>query len=61
MGPVSVVVAGVLVQEVAQVSLAKDQHPVGELGPGGEHEPFGVAVGPSRRLHPMSWVNESFG
>src|SRR6188472_1484951 len=24
--------------------LAEDQHPVGDLGPGGEHEPFRVCV-----------------
>jgi len=23
---------------------AEDQHPVGDLGPGGEHEPFGIGV-----------------
>jgi hypothetical protein len=26
------------------VSFAEDQHPVGDLGPGGEHEPFGAGV-----------------
>jgi aromatic-L-amino-acid decarboxylase len=26
------------------VSLAEDQYPVGDLGPGGEHEPFGIGV-----------------
>ena len=29
-----------------QMPLAQDQHAVGELGSGGEHEPFGVAVRP---------------
>ena len=24
------------------MSFAEDQYPVGDLGPGGEHEPFGV-------------------
>jgi len=24
--------------------LAKDQHPVGDFRPGGEHEPFGIGV-----------------
>ena len=23
---------------------AEDQHPVGDLGPGGEHEPFGISI-----------------
>jgi len=33
------------------MSFAEDQHPVGELGPGGEHEPFGITVAPHRQLH----------
>jgi len=36
------------------VSFAEDQHPVGDLGPGGEHEPFGECVRPGasgRDLH----------
>jgi hypothetical protein len=28
----------------AQVPFAEDQHPVGDLGPGGEHEPFRIGV-----------------
>src|ERR1019366_2575866 len=38
----SVVVGLVLGHHDAQVSFADDQHPVGDLGPGGEHEPFGI-------------------
>jgi hypothetical protein len=38
-----VVVPGVLSQDDPQVAFAEDQHPVGDLRPGGEHEPFGVA------------------
>ena len=26
------------------MSFAEDQHPVGDLGPGGEHESFGVSI-----------------
>jgi hypothetical protein len=37
-------VPGVLGQDVPKVALAEDEHPVGELGTGGEHEPFGVGV-----------------
>ena len=36
------------------MSFAEDQHPVGDFGPGGEHEPFriGVRAGALRRdLH----------
>ena len=40
----AVVVAGVLVQYVPEVALAEDQHPVGELGADGQHEPFRVSV-----------------
>jgi hypothetical protein len=35
---------GVLGQDAVQVAFAEDQHPVGDLGPGGEHEPFGISV-----------------
>jgi hypothetical protein len=36
------------------VPFTEDQHPVGDLRPGGEHEPFGVGVrarAPGRDLH----------
>jgi hypothetical protein len=33
-------------EHTAQVSLAEDQHPVGDLGPDGQHEAFGEAVRP---------------
>ena len=29
---------------VPQMPLAEDQHPVGDLRPGGEHEPFRITV-----------------
>ena len=54
MGAPSVVVGRVLVQDRPQVPLAEDQHPVGDLGPGGEHEPFRISVrspAPGRDLH----------
>jgi ABC-type branched-subunit amino acid transport system ATPase component len=38
----------------SQVSLSEDQHPVGDLGPGGEYEPLGIGVCPGasgRDLH----------
>ena len=41
----AVVVAGVLGEGVAEVSLAEDEHAVGDLGAGGEDESFGVGVG----------------
>ena len=34
--------------------LAEDEHPAGDLGPGGEHEPFRISVrlrAPGRDLH----------
>jgi hypothetical protein len=40
----SVVVLAVLRQDRLQVSFAEDQHPVGDPGPGGDHESFGVSV-----------------
>jgi hypothetical protein len=44
MGPSPVVVCRVLGQDRPQMPLAEDQHPVGDLGPGGEHEAFRVCV-----------------
>ena len=42
--------------------LAEDQYPVSDLGPGGEHEPFGISVRsrrPDRRLdHPRAVPRE---
>ena len=37
---------GVPGKNAARVSLAEDQHPVGDLGSNGQHEPFGEAVRP---------------
>src|ERR1019366_8463149 len=53
-GASSVVVGLVPGQDRPQMSFAEDQHPVGHLGPGGEHEPFGIGVRPGtsgRDLH----------
>jgi hypothetical protein len=35
---------GVPGEDRPQVAFAEDQHAVGDLDPGGEHEPFGVGV-----------------
>jgi hypothetical protein len=43
MGTTSVVMGLVLGQDRPQVPSAEDEHPVGDLCPGGEHEPFRVA------------------
>jgi hypothetical protein len=40
------------------MSFAEDQYPVGDLGPGGEHEPFGVGGGPRRQLH-LIWMTDT--
>src|SRR5258708_34435318 len=40
MGAGSVVVGHVRGQDCPQMPFAEDEHPVGDLGPGGEHEPF---------------------
>jgi len=53
-GSSSVVVGLVLGKDTAQVAFAEDEHPVGDLGPGGEHEPFGISVRartPGRNLY----------
>ena len=47
MGTTSVVMGLVLGQDRPQMPLAEGQHPVGDLGPGREHEPFRpVRIGP---------------
>jgi hypothetical protein len=43
---VAVVVAGVLIQQVPKMAFTEDQHPVGEFGSGGQHEPLGIGVRP---------------
>jgi hypothetical protein len=45
MGWSCVVVPGVPGKDAAQVRFTEDQHPVGDFGAGGEHEPFGMGVG----------------
>jgi hypothetical protein len=38
MWPLRVVVRSISFEHPAQMTLAEDQHPVGELGPDGQHE-----------------------
>ena len=45
-GSSSVVVGFILGQDRPQVPLAEDEHPVGDLGPCGEHEPLRKALPP---------------
>jgi hypothetical protein len=45
-GSSSVVMPRVLGQDAAQLAFAEDQRPVGELGPGGEHEAFRISLRP---------------
>ena len=51
-----VVVGLILSLDRPQMPLAEDQHPVGNLGSGGEHEPFRVSIAPHRRLHPIRTI-----
>jgi len=53
MGTAPVVMGLVLGQDRPQMPRAEDQHPVGDLGPGREHEPFRVGIGPHRQRHPI--------
>jgi hypothetical protein len=46
MPPLRVVVPGALGKHPAEMSLPEDQHPIGEFGSDGQHEPFGEAVRP---------------
>jgi hypothetical protein len=58
-GPSSVVMGLVLGKDAAQVAFAEDEHPVGDLGPGGEHEPLGKSIGIRRQLHTIQMVSTS--
>ena len=44
MRSLDVVVRGVLGEHPSEVLLSEDQHPVGDLGAGGQHEAFGETV-----------------
>jgi hypothetical protein len=44
MGSSSVVVPGVLGEDRPQVAFTEDQHPLGDLGPGGERETFRMGI-----------------
>ena len=56
MRPPPVVMALVPGQDRPEVPFAEDQHPVGDLGPGGEHEPFRISVGPRRQQHLIQMI-----
>ena len=43
-GSSSVVVPGMLGEDRPQVAFTEDQHPIGDLGPGGEHETFRIGI-----------------
>jgi hypothetical protein len=43
-GSSSVVVPGILAEDRPQVAFTEDQHPVGDLGPGGKYEPFRIGI-----------------
>jgi hypothetical protein len=56
MGASSVVASLILGQDRPQMLLAEDQHPVGDLSPGGEHESFRIGIrarAPKRDLHSL--------
>jgi hypothetical protein len=43
-------------QDRPQVPFAADQHPIGDLGPGGAYPPLGITVAPHRQLHPIRMI-----
>jgi len=55
-GASSVVVSLIVGQDRPQMPLAEDQHPVGDLRPDGEHEPFRIGIGRRCRLHPIQMI-----
>jgi hypothetical protein len=46
----------VLGQDRSEMPFAEDEHPVGDLCPDGEHEPFRVGVGPHRQRHLIKMI-----
>ena len=56
MGAPPVVMGLILGHDRPQMPFTEDQHPVSDLGPGGEHEPFCVSVAPYRQLRPIRMI-----
>ena len=61
MRPLPVVVPRVLGKDATQVSLAEDQHPVGDLGADGQHKAFGEAVRPRASRRDLDDLNTCIG
>jgi len=61
MRPAPVVMGIVLGQDHPQVPLAEDQHPVGDLRPGGEHVPLCIGVRTSTSRRDLGNVNAGVG
>jgi hypothetical protein len=57
MGSPPVVMGLIPGQDRPQMPLSEDEHLVGDLGPGGEYEPFRVSVAPRRQLHPFQMID----
>jgi hypothetical protein len=52
-GPVPIVMTGILAEDRPEVAFVVDQHPVGALGSCAAYPSLGVAVGPHRQLRPV--------
>ncbi len=55
-GPVPVVMGGVLAEKRSQVPFAVDEHPVGAFGSCGAYPSLGIIVAPHRQLHPVRMI-----
>ena len=51
----------ILGQDQLPVSLSEDQHPVSDLGPGGEHEPLRKSVRPRTSGRDLHWLDTGAG
>jgi hypothetical protein len=51
----------ILGQDRPQMPLAEDQHPVGDLCAGGEHEPFRISVGARAAGRDLHGLDASVG
>ena len=56
-----ILLRGVLGQHPAQVSLAEDQHPIGDFGADGQHEAFGEAVRPRTARRDLDHLDPRIG
>ena len=61
MGAPPVVVGRIVGQDQPQMPFAEDQHPVGDFGPGCEHEPFRISIRARASWRDLHGLDTSIG